>query len=89
MAWQIRWDDRARRELLALDRQIQREIVAYLDERIAESEDPSAFGKALVGNLAGLWRYRIRDYRVICDIRNNVLEILVLRVAHRRHVYDV
>lgn len=78
----------ARRELLALDRQIQREIISYLDERIAKAADPRAFGKALVGNLAGLWRYRIRDYRIICDIRGDSLQILVVRIAHRRDVYD-
>ncbi|HEY9868864.1 MAG TPA: type II toxin-antitoxin system RelE/ParE family toxin [Candidatus Obscuribacterales bacterium] len=89
MAWQIRWDDRARRELLAPDRQIQRDIICYLDERITTAANPRAFGKPLLGNLAGLWRYRVRDYRIICDIRNESSEILVLRIAHRRHVYDV
>ncbi len=79
----------ARRELLGIDRQVQREIISYLDERIAENADPRAFGKPLVGDLAGLWRYRVRDYRIICDINKDTLRILIVRIAHRRHVDDV
>ena len=89
MGWQINWEDRARRELLKLDKQIQREIVSYLEARIAETDDPRAFGKAFVGNLAGLWRYRVREYRIICSIREDKLQILIVRIAHRRDVYDV
>lgn len=88
MAWKINWEDSARRSLLKLDKRIQREIIAYLDERIASGNDPRAFGKALVGNLTGLWRYRVRDHRIICRIENEKLTILVLQVAHRRSVYD-
>ena len=68
MAWQINWDDKARRELLGLDKQVQRQVIAYLDERIAFAEDPSTSGKPLKGRLAGYWRYRVADYRVICRI---------------------
>jgi mRNA interferase RelE/StbE len=78
LTWQIEWEDKARRELLKLDKQIQVEIVNYLDARIAASSDPRATGKSLEGNLAGLWRYRLRDYRIICSIEDTRSILLVL-----------
>lgn len=87
MTWTIEWDDRARKELHRLDRQTQREILHYLRARIATDEDPRRFGKALRHELQGLWRYRIGDYRIICQIEDNHLVILIIGVAHRSIVY--
>ena len=87
MTWTIEWDDRARRELRRLDRQTQREILRYFNERIASDEDPRRFGKSLRHELQGLWRYRVGDYRMICKIEDNHLVVLVLGVAHRSTVY--
>ena len=74
------------RALRKMDKQAARRIRGELEE-IAKLEDPRSRGKALVGNLAGLWRYRVGDYRIVCDIENNRLVILVVDVAHRREVY--
>jgi len=71
-----------------LDRQAQKEILIYLDQRIATLEDPRRFGKALRSELAGLWRYRIRDYRLICQIQDDVLVVLVVAVGNRKNIYD-
>ncbi len=87
MTWTIEWDERARRELRRLDRQIQRDILKYFSERIATDADPRRFGKALRHELLGLWRYRIGNYRAVCYIENNHLVVLVLAVGHRRQVY--
>lgn len=87
MTWTIEWDDRARRELRRLDRQTQREILRYFSERIATDEDPRRFGKSLRHELQGLWRYRVGDYRMICNIEDNHLVVLVLGVAHRSTAY--
>lgn len=86
--WTVEFDDRARRELRKLDEQIQREILRYLRERVAGSADPRQFGKPLRMNLAGLWRYRVGDYRLICRLEENRLVVLVLQVGHRREVYE-
>lgn len=86
MAWTIDVSDRAVRSLRKMDKQIARRIRDELEE-IAKLDDPRSRGKALVGNLAGLWRYRVGDYRVVCDIEDGVLVILVVDVAHRREVY--
>jgi mRNA interferase RelE/StbE len=86
--WSVEFDDRARRELRKLDPQVQKEILRYLHERIAGSSDPRQFGKPLRLNLGGLWRYRMGDYRLICRLEDNRLAVLVIKVAHRREVYE-
>jgi len=58
-----------------------------MDERISGTENPRSTGKALAGPLGELWRYRVGDYRVICDIQDNALRVLVVQVGHRRGVY--
>ena len=78
MTWSIEFDDAAAKELRKLDKQAQRDILKYLRERIATDEDPRRFGKPLSRNLAGLWRYRVRDYRLICNIEDDKLVVLVL-----------
>jgi len=88
LTWTIEWDDRARRELRRLDKQVQRNILKYFSERIANNEDPRRFGKGLRHELQGLWRYRIGDYRAICHIEDDRLVVLVLEVGHRRQVYQ-
>ena len=87
MTWSVEWDDRARRELRKQDPGAQREILRYFRQRIAVDRDPRRLGKALSADLRGLWRYRIRDYRAICQIEDDRLVVLVLRVAHRKEVY--
>jgi mRNA interferase RelE/StbE len=86
--WACRFSESAKRELLKLDRQAQKDIVAYLEKRIASKEDPRRFGKPLKAELAGLWRYRVRDYRLVCQIKDEVMLVLVVSVGHRKNVYD-
>lgn len=88
MAWRIDFDPRARDELRRLDASVQFRIVKVLRERIARLEDPRSVGQALRGEEFGrYWKYRIGDYRLICDIHDATITILVLRVGHRREVY--
>lgn len=86
LIWTIEWDDAAKKQLKKLDRFIQRRILDYLDDKVIQS--PCTFGKELLGNKAGLWRYRIDDYRIICRIENHNLVVLVLGVGHRKEIYD-
>jgi mRNA interferase RelE/StbE len=88
MRWAYSLDERALHELQKLDRQAQKDIIAYLDKRIATKEDPRRFGKPLKANLTGLWRYRVRDYRILCQIKDGMLLVLVVSVGHRKNVYD-
>ena len=64
-----------------------RRIIRYLNDRIAPLDDPRTFGESLRANLVGLWRWRIGDYRVIAEIRDEDIVILVVRAAHRREIY--
>lgn len=86
MAWRIDFTKAADKALRKLDRTTAGRVLGELEE-IANLDDPRSRGKALTGNLAGLWRYRVGDYRVVCDIEDGVLVILVVDVAHRREVY--
>jgi mRNA interferase RelE/StbE len=87
LAWQINFEDSAFKELSKLDKQAQKNILRYLRNRIAVSDDPRNFGQALRANLSGLWKYRVGNYRIICSINDNELTVLVLRVGHRRQIY--
>lgn len=86
MAWEIRITPRADRAIGKLDKPVARHVLKELRE-VSTLEDPRSRGKALTGNLAGLWRYRAGDYRIICDILDGELVVLAIDVAHRREVY--
>jgi mRNA interferase RelE/StbE len=88
LTWKIEWDDRARKELRKLDTPIQKEILSYLRVRISESNNPRVFGQPLSGNKAGLWRYRVGNYRIICKIEDEVLVVFVIGVGHRKEIYE-
>lgn len=83
----VEYSESALKQLKKLDGQFQRAIIQEMNE-IATLEDPRQRGKALKANLSGLWRYRVGDYRVICDIQDAKILITVLRVGHRKNVYD-
>ena len=87
MAWKIELSAMARKQLHALDRPVQKKIVDYLAERIEGCKSPRHFGEALSANRAGLWRYRVGDYRIICEIQDDKVIVLVLTIGHRREVY--
>ncbi len=87
MAWTIDYTGTARKQLLKLDKQTARRIVDFMDARVAPADDPRSTGKALSGPLGGFWRYRVGDCRVICDIQDGALRVLVVDIGHRREVY--
>ena len=87
MAWTIEYAETAKKQLRKLDKLAARRIVDFMDERVAPSADPRTLGKALKGSLGDLWRYRVGDYRVLCEIQDGVLTVLVLQIGNRREVY--
>ena len=87
MAWEIELAESAVKQLSGLDKAIQRRITKYLSERLAVADDPRVLGRALLGELSEYWRYRVGDYRLVCEIQDEVLTVLVVRVAHRSKVY--
>jgi mRNA interferase RelE/StbE len=87
LAWTIEYAETAKKQLRKLDKVAARRIVDFMDARIAPSNDPRELGKALKGSFGSLWRYRVGDYRILCDIQDGVLTVLVLQIGNRREVY--
>ena len=87
MAWRIDYTDTAKTQLRKLDRNTARRIVNYMDERVALLDDPRSVGQMLTGPLGGLWRYRVGGCRVICDIQDDAVRVLVVRIGRRDEVY--
>lgn len=85
--WQLETSTQFDKTARKLDRPVLRRIRAYLDE-VCELEDPRSRGKVLSADLAGYWRYRIGDYRVVVEIRDNVLVIVAIGLGHRSDIYD-
>ena len=79
--------DKAKKQLKKLDSSISKRILDYL-EQLELLDDPRSRGKALTSNLAGLWRYRVGDYRILCRIHEDKLVITVIEIAHRSTIYQ-
>lgn len=88
MAWRIEIDDKAKKDLAALDKMQAKRITAFLRERVAVLDDPRSIGEALKGSkLGAFWKYRVGDYRIIASIEDSALRILVVRIGNRKEVY--
>ncbi len=87
MAWRIEITRTATRQITKLDRAAQRAILHFLHQRVDAADDPRQWGKALPGEKRGLWRYRVVDYRIICDILDRRVTVLVLEFGHRKDIY--
>ena len=88
MAWKIEFDPAAIKELEKLDKPVEKRILKFLRDRVANLEDPRQIGGSLQGTRSGLWKYRVGDYRVIYSLEHDRLMVLVLQVGHRREVYN-
>lgn len=87
MVWTVEIGDFAESQLIKLDRPVRDRILTYLGERIEGCKNPRHFGEPLKANKAGLWRYRVGDYRIICEIQDERLVVVAIAVGHRRDVY--
>ena len=82
----LAYTDSAMNTFLSLDKSIQKRVKKYMDE-VQKLDNPRARGHALTGQLSGLWRYRVGDWRVICQIKDTELIILVVELGHRLSIY--
>jgi len=88
MAWRVEFDSAAVRDLEKLDPQTARRILTVLNSRIATLDDPRSVGEALKGSkLGNFWKYRVGDYRIIANIEDGALRVLVVKIGNRREVY--
>lgn len=88
MAWTINYSERALKSLRKMDKQNARRIVDFMELQIATLPEPRISGKPLKGELGVFWRYRVGDYRILCEIRDEELVILAATIGHHREVYD-
>jgi mRNA interferase RelE/StbE len=88
LVWQIELTATAAKQLGKLDKGEAKRLTNFLRQRVSLANDPRSTGKALTGPAFGTyWRYRVGDYRIICDIQDGRLCILVIEVGNRRDVY--
>jgi mRNA interferase RelE/StbE len=87
LAWTIELSNAAERALKKLDRQTRRRVAEFIDTRLIDIIDPRQIGKRLQGSLHDYWAYRVGDYRLICDIQDNRLIVLVVDIGHRSGIY--
>jgi len=86
--WKIEYAKSVRKSVRKLDRQTQIRLRKYLETRLAVADDPRSLGRALQGSkFQNLWRFRVGDYRIIAQIEDDKVRVLVLRIGHRREVY--
>jgi len=86
--WTIEYDVLVQKEMRKIDPQTRQRIRTFLQERVAALDNPRQTGAALQGSeLGSFWRYRVGDYRIICDIQDHKLVVLVVEIGHRREIY--
>lgn len=85
--FQIKFSEHAVKELRKLDKPIVRVIKNWVIKNLVDTTDPRMQGKALTGNVKGIWRYRVGDYRLFAEIHDEELIIFLFEIAHRREVY--
>ena len=88
MQYKVVFTDGAKKQLKKLDRHIASLIIGWIEKNLQYCENPRKYGKNLVANKSGQWRYRIGDYRLICEIQDEEITILVLEVGHRKNIYN-
>lgn len=85
--WTIEYDVDFKKEWKKIDPSVQKKVLEFFSERLRTQEDPKLFAKPLSGNPKHFWRYRIGDYRIICEFHESNKVIYLVRIAHRREVY--
>lgn len=88
MPWSVELADEAVKAIDRLDKPARQRIQQFIAQRLMNTDNPRQTGKALTGRYTGLWRYRIGDYRLICRIEDARLVVLVVKIGHRRNVYQ-
>lgn len=89
MAWEIKIDKNAEKELSKLDKQVAIRILKFLRDQLSKLDNPRLRGEALVGTkLGNFWKYRVGDYRLICTIKDELLIVNVVKIGNRREVYN-
>lgn len=87
MGFRVEISEELNKKIKKLDKSTKRTLHSYIKKNLVDVENPRIKGKALTGNLKGLWRYRIMDYRLIVDIQDDILVIVAIDFGHRSKIY--
>jgi len=87
LAWQIELTAEAEKQLKKIDHSEAKRIKDYLRNKVEQLDDPRQLGSPLTGTLSNLWRYRVGDYRLICELQDDILTVLVVKIGHRKAIY--
>jgi mRNA interferase RelE/StbE len=87
LAWTIELSEGTKKSLRKMDRQSARRITEFLRGRLEGTDNPRRIGKALHAALDSYWSYRVGDYRLICELKDGVLEVLIVKIGHRSDIY--
>jgi mRNA interferase RelE/StbE len=88
LAWTVKFSTRAVKSLKRIDRPNQELILKFMTEKVAKNPDPISLAKKLSGNLGDFYRFRLGDYRIVCEVQNQELIILILQIGHRQNIYQ-
>ena len=88
MKYSVRYTEKAVKSLRKLDPYTRKLLLSWIEKNLVNCENPRLHGKGLTANRSGEWRYRIGDYRLLAEINDNTITILVLNIGHRREIYD-
>jgi mRNA interferase RelE/StbE len=88
VSWEYEITEEAQRQLDKLGNSVAGEVKKYLETRVKGCSDPTQFGEPLRGDKHGFWRYRMRDWRILCRIERRVMVVIVVAVGHRSTVYE-
>lgn len=88
ITFHVEWSPRAQKQIRKFDKSISELILRWVYKNLDGCTNPRQHGKALTANHAGQWRYRVGDYRLIAEIQDEEIVILILSVGHRKEVYD-
>ncbi|MCF1615454.1 type II toxin-antitoxin system RelE/ParE family toxin [Tetragenococcus koreensis] len=87
MSYNVRYEKKAQKNLKKLDKFQAKIIMNWVEKHLINCDDPRIYGKGLTGDKSDCWRYRVGDYRIIADIKDSEVTILILEVGHRRDIY--
>lgn len=88
MAYQVVYTKKAIKSLNKIDQSQQRMIIAWIEKNLINTENPKSLGKSLKGNLKEYWRYRVGKYRILADIDNDEIKIIIFNIGHRKDIYS-
>ena len=88
MSYNVRYEKQTRKTLKKMDKFQSSMIISWIEKNLTGTENPKVHGKGLVGNKSELWRYRVGDYRIIADIQEETVMILIVNFGHRKDIYN-